>query len=111
MENFRCLLPSALIPSHQLLIYLLVYPFYELKEKEVANLVKKGKLPYIDPRYKEKSFAEAKLIKIMVKCWTYERKNRIDIFQLVDLLRVAVEENRQHQAISTKKAKKQLRRA
>jgi hypothetical protein len=58
-------------------------------------MVKNRKLPYIDPRYKERSFAEAKLIEIMKQCWTYERRNRIDVFTLVDLLRDAVEKNRQ----------------
>jgi hypothetical protein len=85
----------------------LVFPFYELKEREVAKMVKKGDVPYIDPRYKDKSFGEAKLIEIMELCWTYERQKRIDIFKLVDLLRDAVEANRQRQAI---KRKKPLRR-
>lgn len=87
----------------------LVYPFYEMKEREVKNLVKKGEVPYIDPRYKERSFAEAKLIDIMQRCWTYERRKRIDIFKLVSLLQDAVKENRQRQA--TKDKKKPLRRA
>jgi hypothetical protein len=76
----------------------------------VANLVKKGKLPFIDPRYEERSFAEAKLIEVMKRCWTYERRKRVDIFQLIDLLRVAVEENRHHEQATRKKIQ-QLRRA
>ena len=50
-------------------------------------------LAYVDPRYAEKGFAESKLVEVMEKCWVYEPDKRIDIFEVVKLLREAVEEN------------------
>ncbi len=47
----------------------------------------------MDPRYKERSFAEEKLIELMEKCWKYDPDDRISIFEAVDFLRRAVKEN------------------
>ena len=52
-----------------------------------------GKLPYVDPRYAERSFAEKRLVELMYKCWTYNPDERIDIFGAVDFLRRAVKDN------------------
>ena len=52
-----------------------------------------GELPYVDPRYKQRSFAESQLVEIMEKCWVYDAEKRIDIFEVVRLLRKAVAEN------------------
>ena len=52
-----------------------------------------GDLPYVDPRYKERSFAEEKLIELMERCWIYNPDERISIFEAVTFLRDAVEEN------------------
>ena len=52
-----------------------------------------GGLPYVDSRYKERSFAESKLVELMERCWTYDPDQRITIFEAVDFLRKAVREN------------------
>jgi hypothetical protein len=75
-----------------------LFVFYE--ECDEANLQRRvvdGEWPYIDERWLHHSFAEARLVEIMQQCWTYEAENRIDIGTLVQLLRNAVQENRQHQ--------------
>ena len=63
--------------------------------RQQRNVVK-GKLAYIDPRYRERSFAEAQLVDVMEKCWVYDPDERIDIFEVVRLLRMAVAENKKH---------------
>ena len=52
-----------------------------------------GKLPYLDPRYKERSYAEKKLVELMEKCWLYDPDERISIFDAVEFLRQAVKDN------------------
>jgi hypothetical protein len=62
-------------------------------------MVKNGKTANIDHRYEERSFAESKLVEIIRQCWTYDPRQRIDIFQLVDFLRQAVQENKIRAAV------------
>jgi hypothetical protein len=76
-----------------------VYPFYDSKEKEVPNKVTKGLTGFIDPRFMNRSFAEAKLAEIIPQCWIYDVKQRIDIIQLVDFLRNAVRENNDRERV------------
>ena len=52
-----------------------------------------GETPYIDPRYRERSFGERKLVELMEKCWVYEPEKRISMFDAVDFLKKAIEEN------------------
>lgn len=49
----------------------------------------------MDPRYKERSFAEGKLVELMEKCWKYDPDERISIFEAVEFLRKAVEANKE----------------
>ena len=68
--------------------------FPEIKDDEtVQEMVLAGKKPFIDPRYRERSFAERKLADIMELCWEYDTEKRTDSGTLVKLLREAVEEN------------------
>ena len=53
-----------------------------------------GQLPYVDPRYRNRSYAEGRLVDIMEQCWKYDPDKRIDIFSVVKLLREAVAENK-----------------
>ena len=74
-------------------------PLWSIVQYDVENddVVQKklidGELPYVDLRYKERSFAERKLIELMEKCWIYDPNERISIFDAVDFLKKAVEEN------------------
>ena len=68
-----------------------------LSLEKLKEAVMHGKTAFIDPRFQKRSFAESKLAEIIPLCWRYDPRQRIDIFQLVDLLRNAVEENKAHQ--------------
>lgn len=46
----------------------------------------------MDPRYREKSNEEAKLVEIIEKCFTFDPNDRPSIFEVVDFLRKAVDE-------------------
>lgn len=56
--------------------------------------IRQGEKPYFDPRWKENSFAEGELVKIIYKCWERKPDQRLSATELVLLLRQAVEENR-----------------
>ena len=70
-----------------------MYPFYDSVEQAVPRKVIEGLTGFIDPRYTNRSFAEAKLAEIIPRCWIYDAKQRIDIIHLVNFLRLAVQEN------------------
>jgi len=67
--------------------------FHEVEDYgEVQERVGEGEKAYIDPRYKERSLAEAKLIEIIEKCHAYYEQDRPSIFEVVKLLWQAIEE-------------------
>lgn len=49
-----------------------------------------GKTPFVDPRYRSRSFVEARLVEIMERCWAYDRTKRPSIFEVVSFLRDTV---------------------
>ena len=66
-----------------------LYPMYDLGddlEEEHRRFID-GELPYIDPRYRERSYIESRLIDVMLECWKYKPEDRISIFDLVLFLR------------------------
>lgn len=66
-------------------------PFYREKETEGVQLrFKNGELPRIDPRYRTRSLAEAKLVEAIERCWAFHPEDRIDIFGVVEILRQGV---------------------
>jgi serine/threonine protein kinase len=76
-----------------------VNPFYdEARTEVVQQTVVNGEKPYIDPRYRSRSFAEGQLVEIMERCWTFDADERPDIFEIVRLLKAAHELNKHHQA-------------
>lgn len=50
------------------------------------NAIYKGKRPYVDPRYRTRSYIEGQLIEIMEQCWVHNRMKRPTIFELVTML-------------------------
>ena len=73
-----------------------LYPFYDEESTKIAqNRVKKGVKPYIDPHYKDKSYAEAKLAEIIDRCYAFKPEDRPSIFEIVEFLREALREVRQ----------------
>jgi serine/threonine protein kinase len=72
-----------------------VNPFYnESNEEAVQQLVTNGEKPYIDPRYRSRSFAEGQLVEIMERCWIYDPDDRPDIFEITRQLKAAYELNK-----------------
>ena len=55
-----------------------------------------GDRAYIDKRYRNRSFIEDGLIDVMERCWEYEPEERIDIFQVVRLLRDILEQSERY---------------
>jgi hypothetical protein len=72
-----------------------LYPLYLISEtKDIQVRLVKGETAFIDPRYHQRSAAESKLADIIPLCWVYDPTKRIDIFELVTLLRKAYDETR-----------------
>jgi len=66
--------------------------FHEINTyEEVQHLVGLGEKAFIDPRYKDRSLAEAKIVEIIEKCHEYYEEERPSIFEVVDLLWEALE--------------------
>lgn len=75
------------------------YPFpEECADATVQQYVKLGKTPFIDPRWKDNSYAEGELVKVIEDCWAYKAEDRPTISELVIRLRKAVDENRRRQS-------------
>ena len=52
----------------------------------------KGETAFIDPRYRQRSKEEAKLVEIIEKCFLFEPEKRISIFDIVRMLEDAIDE-------------------
>ena len=71
-----------------------LYPFYNILEsKKITDNVKRGVMPYIDPRWSKHSYAESKIVELIKRCWKFKPEDRIDVFEAVRFLRDAVTEN------------------
>lgn len=64
-----------------------LYPYHE--HSDIKAIVKRRKEgpPYIDPRYKTRSYAEGRLVEIMNQCHKLKASERVDIFEVVRHLR------------------------
>ena len=67
--------------------------YYDDNEKAQKKYIK-GKMPYIDKRYRTRSYAEGQLVEAIKMCHKREPDDRADIFTIVDFLRMSVDENR-----------------
>lgn len=56
-------------------------------------MVKQGEKPKLDTRWKEHSFAEGKILELLERCFEYDPDKRINMFETVEFLERAVEEN------------------
>ena len=75
-----------------------LWVYYEIDDdKAIHKKAIDGELSYIDPRYETNSFAEGKIVEILKRCWVYDVKYRADIFEVVEFLEAAVEENKQRE--------------
>jgi serine/threonine protein kinase len=68
-----------------------LYPYYdEFSKKDkalVLDAIMKGMKPFVDDRYRTRSFIESRLVEIMEKCWDKDPDERVDIFTIVHHLR------------------------
>jgi serine/threonine protein kinase len=68
-----------------------LWVFYDSKDtKETQARVKKGELPFIDPRYKEIDSPEAALAEVIEWCLTFDPEKRPSIFDVVAKLNKAL---------------------
>jgi len=64
-----------------------LWVFYENEDDEVvAGKVANGTIAFIDDRYRNRTYAESRLVEIMERCWVYDMKTRADIFEVVNFL-------------------------
>jgi len=64
-----------------------LFPYYDtFLEDSIQKATKKGP-PYIDPRYKKRSFIEGRMVEIMDKCHKLEPSERVSIFEVVEYLK------------------------
>ena len=76
-----------------------LWVFYDVDDDgTVQKDVIKGNRAFIDPRWKERSFIESKMVEVMEKCWIGDINERIDIFGAVKELR---EIKKEHQRRKT----------
>jgi len=82
------------------------YYDYSDDDKLVQEMVNKNTLPFIDPRYKNHTFGEGVLVRLLERCFVYEPDDRADIFEIVHILRVAMRE--QLSLVAKKKEKNKI---
>jgi hypothetical protein len=46
----------------------------------------RGEMPYIDPRYENRSFIEGRLYRIMKRCYQFDPVDRVSIFEVIEYL-------------------------
>mmetsp|Transcript_31337 Transcript_31337/g.40537 ORF Transcript_31337/g.40537 Transcript_31337/m.40537 type:complete len:270 (+) Transcript_31337:2-811(+) len=82
-------------------IYALItglWNFYDTDDDgEVHKKLIGGDLAFVDPRWKDRSYEERKLVELLPKCWAYDPDERISIFDAVKYLRQAIEDKPKHQ--------------
>jgi len=63
-------------------------PYYHLKSQEDAvEAAVAGELPYVDPRYRTRSYIEGRLVEIMERCYQRDPSARATIFDVIEYLR------------------------
>jgi serine/threonine protein kinase len=72
-------------------------PFYERPNWDASiQALKDGEKPFIDPRYRNRSLIESRLVDIMEATWAYDIQDRVNVFQVVRGLRDTVKEYERH---------------
>jgi hypothetical protein len=65
-----------------------LYPYYTVNNtKQIEKIIANGTLPYLDPRYKDRSFVERGMYDIMEQGFVVDPEQRVDIFTVVRHLR------------------------
>jgi len=83
-------------------------PFYTLDDDSVVQKrMKRGETPFIDERYRKRSYAERKLAELLDGCWAFNPDGRISIFEAREFLMEAVKENAKIMEAEKKKKKEE----
>ena len=60
--------------------------------------MKKGKRTFLDPRYSQRSIGEQAMADIIIRAWEHDPSKRISVFEIVRLLKVAIEQQDEAEA-------------
>ena len=52
-----------------------------------TSIIEGGARPYVDARYRTRSYIEGRLVEIMERCWAQESEGRPSMFEVVSFLR------------------------
>lgn len=84
-----------------------LWNFYQFEDDGVVQKkVIRGEVPYIDDRYRKRSYAEAALVHAIERCLVLDPDKRATVFELVEYLTTAVEENKKQTSQLNKHAAK-----
>lgn len=72
----------------------------ETDEEKIQELTRQGP-PYIDPRHRNRSLVERRMVEIMDRCHVLEPKDRVDIFEVIHHLRETKQMHLQEKVQST----------
>lgn len=65
-----------------------LFPYYEIWDRyEIEKIIADGNKPYLDPRWKTRSYIEGRMVEIMEECWEVVPEDRVSIFEVVAHLR------------------------
>lgn len=65
-----------------------LFPYYRtFSHTTIRQMVVEGKKPFVDDRYRTRSWVEGRLVEIMKQCWEYEAADRPSIFDVVRHIR------------------------
>ena len=66
-------------------------PFYNVPDgREVKKLIKDRRTAWIDPRYKNHTLAEQKIVEAIERCWVYNPDERASATEVLGILREAL---------------------
>ena len=64
-----------------------LYPYYDIVDEDAIQKATKAGPPYIDPRYKDRSYIEGRMVEAMNACHKVNATERVSIFWVVQHLR------------------------
>lgn len=89
-----------------------LWVFYDTEDDAIVHeRVKGGETAFVDDRYRTKSFITKSLVEVMEKCWALKPEDRIEIFDVVRLLREIQEEYNRMKASDEFKMKNEVSQA
>lgn len=80
-----------------------LWPHYFLDNDRAQMKLVEGEMPYIDERYRKRSYAEGSLVMAIEMCHKWEPEDRADIFAIVSHLQAAVHNNEHRDRIENQR--------